>query len=77
MTASWVEFTSSSITRLSAWVCPRSYATPDTRPEAANADSFGMLGSETPRCSESVIGDGPGPAVHVNGDVFANVASLD
>ncbi len=46
-------------------------------PKQPHVDSLGMLRSETPRCGENVIGDGPASAVHVNGDVLSIVVGLD
>jgi hypothetical protein len=46
-------------------------------PKQPHVDSLGMLRSETPRCGENVIGDGPASAVHINGDVLSIVVGLD
>ena len=46
-------------------------------PKQPNVDSLGMLRSETPRCGENVIGDGPASAAHVNGDEFSIMVGLD
>ena len=46
-------------------------------PKQPNVDSLGMLGSETPRCDENIIGDGPASAVHVNSDILSIMVDLD
>ena len=50
---------------------------PVSNPEQPDVNRAGALRPQTLRCRPQVVGDGPTPAVDVDGDIFSVVVDLD
>lgn len=50
---------------------------PVSDPEQPDVDSARVLRSQTLRCRPKIVGDGPTPAVNVDGDILPVVVDLD
>ena len=76
-TGSQAAFTTPAITRRSKWDDPQSDAMPGIQPGAARRQSRQRLRPQTLGCRPKVVGNGPTPAVDVDGDIFPVVVRLD